>query len=71
VRRSEKDVFPSPFKDHQTLEASISHQVGVFLLLLFKGENSDHLGFFFPGVTFNVNLEKIYSYKIPWEEMND
>jgi hypothetical protein len=26
MKRGENDVFPSPFKDHQTLEPSIGHQ---------------------------------------------
>ncbi len=26
---------------------------------------------FFPNITFNLNLEKTYSYNFPWEEKND
>ncbi len=43
MRKGEKDVYPSPFKGHQTLEPSIGHQelepsighrIGFFLHLL-------------------------------------
>jgi hypothetical protein len=62
-----------PFKGHQVMKPSIGHRVRIFFHLflspcLSKGEFGSLLALSFLDIIFNLSLENICSYNLPWEK---